>query len=90
MIKIISAKYLGDYVIDLTFSDGTHGNYDFAPLVFKEAPMVIPIRDHDRFRKFYLELGALCWKHGLELSAWSIHEKLKKLGKLEAIAGSAA
>ena len=90
MIKIISAKYRGTYLIDLEFSDGTRGTYDFSSLVAKEAPMVTPIRDYDRFRGFYLELGALCWKHGLELSARSLQEKLKSLDGLEAIADSAA
>ncbi|CAN5725784.1 MAG: DUF2442 domain-containing protein [Gammaproteobacteria bacterium] len=90
MIKIISAKYHRDYWIDLEFSDGTHGTHDFTSLVAKDAPLVTPIRDYDSFREFYLELGALCWKHGLELSAWSLQEKLKSLGKLETAADTAA
>jgi hypothetical protein len=76
MIKITKAKYKSDYKIDLYFSDEKHGVYDFARLVAKAGPMVQPLRDPDYFKGFFLELGALCWKNGLELAPAALHQEL--------------
>lgn len=89
MIKILKADYLYDRVIRLEFSDGTQGDYDLQPLIEKDTEMVKPLADEAFFRQFFLELGALCWPNGFDLSAQGIQLRLKERNKLQSI-GKAA
>jgi len=82
MIKIIKAEPLNASQLRLTFSDGTQGDYDFAPLLARDTVLTRPLRDPDIFAGFFLELGALCWKNGLELSPAALHRELREAGKL--------
>jgi hypothetical protein len=82
MIKIVKAEYLRDRIIRLTFNDGMVGDYDLAAIVSHDGPMAQPLRDPAYFRRFILELGALCWPNGLDLSPASIHHELAEAGLL--------
>lgn len=82
MIKIVHASYLGNKVIRLQFSDQSWGDYDLQPLIEKQTELVLPLQDEGYFSQFFLELGALCWKNGLELSPGSLYRKLKESGEL--------
>jgi hypothetical protein len=69
MIKIVHARWIKDQQIALAFSDGSEGVYDFASLLALKTSLTQPLQDTAVFQKFFLELGALCWPHGLEFSA---------------------
>ncbi len=83
MIKITKATHLDDFVIELEFSDGTRGEYDLRDTLQRPSPLTESLRDVQEFKKFFLDLGALCWPNGLELSPSAIHQKLEKAGKLQ-------
>jgi hypothetical protein len=82
MIKIVAADYVKDHEIRLRFSDDSSGVLDFAPFVQAGTPMTEPLRDLDFFRRFYLELGALAWPNGFDLSAASLQRRLEEAGRL--------
>lgn len=82
MIKLVEAYIVRDGVAHLEFSDGSYGEYDFSELIERDTEMVRPLRDPDFQRKCFLELGALCWPNGFELSAPSLHRKLQAQGRL--------
>lgn len=82
MIKIVKAEYLGGFQLHLTFSDGAKGDYDLAPLLARETELTTPLKNPEAFKAFFLELGALCWKNGLELSPAAIYRELQSAGKL--------
>jgi len=82
MIKLRQAEYLDGYRLRLFFSDHQYGDWDFSELAHRDAPMVQPLRDITYFKSYFLELGALCWNNGLELSAGSLHQKLDAAGLL--------
>jgi hypothetical protein len=82
MIKIIEATHVEDAIIHLKFSDGSHGDYDLQELIRRDTQMVKPLQDQAFLKDFFLELGALCWKNGFELSPGSIYRNLKTSGKL--------
>ena len=82
MIKIIKAEPLNASRLRLTFSDGMQGDYDFAPLLAHDTLLTRPLRNPEAFADFFLELGALCWKNGLELSPAALHRELHDAGKL--------
>ena len=68
MIKVLEARYLGDFQIRLHFSDGREGVYRGQALLLNQGPLLEPLRDENYFRRFFLDAGALCWPNGLELS----------------------
>lgn len=78
MIKIIQAEYLHDKIIQVHFSDRSWGDYDLLSLVEKQSELTKVLQDDAFFQQFYLEMGALCWRNGLELSPGNIHRKLQK------------
>jgi hypothetical protein len=76
MIKIIQAQHLEQKILRLHFSDNSWGDYDLQPLIDRQTELVIPLNNEPYFKQFFLELGALCWRNGLELSPGNIHKKL--------------
>jgi hypothetical protein len=82
MIKIIQAQYLQQRILRLYFSDNSQGDYDLQPLLDKQTELTKPLNDEQYFKQFFLELGALCWRNGLELSPSNIHKKLMEQQKL--------
>lgn len=82
MIKIVKAQPLRHLSIRLEFSDGSAGDYDLAPLFARNTVLTRPWQDAAFFERFFIELGALAWPNGLELSAESIHRRLEEQGQL--------
>ena len=82
MIKLVHAEVIADHVVRLEFSDGSSGEVDLAQLLDRDTEMVRPLRDPAFFADCFLELGALCWRNGLELSASSLRRKLAQRGAL--------
>ena len=82
MIKIIHAYYLQQKMLRLYFSDNSYGDYDLQLLIERQAELVLPLNDDTYFKQFFLELGALCWRNGLELSPSNIHRKLTEQHQL--------
>lgn len=89
MLKLEGANWVGDYRIEVMFSDGTGGVYDFAALLAKETALTVPLRDIQMFKCFFLELGALCWPNRLEFNPVSLHKNLQEAGKLRRISKAA-
>ncbi len=77
MIKITQAEYLQDKIIQVHFSDGSWGDYDLQPLIDKQSSLTKALESEKIFKQFYLEMGALCWRNGLELGTGNIQDKLK-------------
>ena len=82
MIKIVNTTYIKEYIVRLEFSDGSYTDYDFSYLLSKNSVLTKPLRNKEYFKSFFLELGAICWKNGLELSPESLYEKARVAGKL--------
>ena len=70
-------------MVHLEFSDGSQGDYDLGELIERDTVMVRPLRDPDFYSKCFLELGALCWPNGFELSPSGLHRKLSDRGMLK-------
>jgi len=77
MIKIIRAEHIRQKILRLYFSDSSWGDYDLQPLIDRQTELTHSLNDDSYFQQFFLALGALCWRNGLELSPGSIHQKLK-------------
>lgn len=82
MIKLVSVEPKQGYCLLLHFSDGSGGVYDFAHFVEANTPMTAPLRDPAYFSRHFIELGALSWPNGFDLSAASLHRSLAERGEL--------
>jgi hypothetical protein len=82
VIKIVRAKHLHDFVLEVEFADGMAGEYDLAPLFARDTVLTRPWSDPGYFKRFMIELGALGWPNGLELSPQTIRQRLEEQGKL--------
>ncbi len=82
MIKVTRATHHGDWRIDLEFSSGEVGQVDLADLVTRSGSMVVPLRDPKVFGAFFLELGALAWTNGFELSPQALYRRARASGTL--------
>ena len=82
MIKLIAVEPKGAYKLLLRFSDGARGVYDFARYAEAGTAMTAPLKDPDYFGKYFIELGALAWPNGFDLSADALHLRLQEAGEL--------
>jgi hypothetical protein len=61
-VEIVRAKQLGDYCLELVFSDGHVSLVDFGPFLQSSlSPDTRRFLDAKRFRKFSLLHGSLVW-----------------------------
>jgi hypothetical protein len=77
MIKVLEARYLGNYQVELVFSDGKEGVFDGSALLLRTGGLVVPLRDESYFKRLYIDAGALCWPNGLELAPSRLYENCK-------------
>lgn len=82
MIKVVTATPLDDTVVELVFSDGASGAFDLAPLIARDTELTRALNDAAFRARCYVEMGALCWPNGLELSGGSLWQKLAEAGLL--------
>jgi hypothetical protein len=82
MIKIIRAEYLGNHKVGCSFSDGAYGVYDMDFIFAYDTVLVTPLKNEEYFRTFFLDMGCLCWKNGLELSPAAIYRELRERQRL--------
>lgn len=79
MIKVIAARYTGDFRVSLEFSDGAAGEFDGRLLLQRSGPLLEPLRDETYFGRCFVDAGALCWPNGLELSPARLREDVRLL-----------
>lgn len=82
MIKLTAVTHDGGHRLRLTFSDGSWGVFDFTTFIDADTPMTAPLGDAKFFASYFLELGALCWPNGFDLSAASLRRRLAADKKL--------
>ncbi|HMB16118.1 MAG TPA: DUF2442 domain-containing protein [Pelovirga sp.] len=76
MIKILNCEWKDNYLIYLEFSDGVQGYFDLQDyLSTRQGPLLESLRDSEFARRCFVDAGALCWPHGLELSPERLHDE---------------
>jgi hypothetical protein len=76
VISIEQAKYLGNYIIHLSFSDGVERTIDFEPfLKAAKNPMTKKYLDKKLFQQFSVEYGDIVWNdYEMCFPIWDLHE----------------
>ena len=75
MIKVLNARPVGPFKLELDFSDHTQGVFDAAAyLTSRSGPLLDKLCDAEYFARAFIDAGALCWPNGLEISPAKVHE----------------
>ena len=82
MIEVIGVRSLGDYKLEIEFSDATIGTRDFAFIREKTGPMAEPLKNPVFFARVFIEEGALTWPNGYDWDPVALHDEMKAAGLL--------
>lgn len=75
MIKLLTIRYLGNHRYELEFSDRQVGVFDLDEYRSRrQGTLLAALDDESLAGRAFIDAGAMCWPHGLELSARRLHE----------------
>lgn len=87
MIWVESAEHIGEYRLNLRFSDGKAGTVDLREVLCQDPrPIFRQACDPETFKRFRVDMDTVVWEHGLDLAP----EFLYDLVQAPAAAASAA
>lgn len=68
MLHITEARYLHDYVVEVTFNNGRQGRADLAEIL--RGPVFEPLKDKSMFSRLRVdpELQTIAWENGADLA----------------------
>ena len=66
--RVSDVQILGDYRLELFFTDGTHGELDFRARIVGRGGVFKPLQDVEFFRQVTVdrEAGTLVWPNGVD------------------------
>ena len=78
---IVRAEYVKDYMLDISFNDGTQKRVDLSQ--WFKGPVFEPLRKKAFFKKFFIEAATLAWPNGVDISPEALYDA-KDLGERQA------
>jgi len=67
-LKVVSAKYKSNYIVELVFSDNSKKSVRFGSFLRKSMhPIIRSYLNEDRFKKFYIDCGNIVWGKNWDL-----------------------
>jgi hypothetical protein len=66
--RVTAVRCLGEYRLELAFSDGSHGQVDLGSRVIGRGGVFAPLEDPDFFRRVQVDpdAGTLVWPNGVD------------------------
>ena len=75
LLEVLSAKYIKDYQIALTFNDGYKTIVDLEETLLKERRKIFqPLRDKEYFKNFVSRFNTICWENEADFAPEFLHE----------------
>jgi len=74
LVVVKKAKYVRDYVVDFTFTDGSSREIDLKP--FLRGPIYEPLKDLNEFRRFKVRWGSIAWPNGADIAPETLYYDL--------------
>jgi Protein of unknown function (DUF2442) len=76
MQRIVSARPLKRFRLEITFDDGTRGVVSLEGRLF--GPVFEPLQDRALFERVFVdEFGAVCWPNGADLAPDALYEQIR-------------
>ncbi|MCH8043712.1 MAG: DUF2442 domain-containing protein [Planctomycetes bacterium] len=66
ILHVTHARHIRDYVVDLTFNDGTIAQVDLSGSL--SGPIFEPLRDVEYFKSYSVEGHTLAWPNGADFA----------------------
>jgi hypothetical protein len=82
LVKAVRVEALPGYRLDIAFSDGSFGVFDFSDITKSKGEMAFPLHDEAFFARVVLEMGAPTWPNGYDVDPSNIRMKLETAGAL--------
>ena len=82
IVNVTDVKPLGANKLRVSFSDGSAGDHDFAPMIAEGGAMLEPLRDPDVFGRVFVMMGVLSWPNGFDVDAIQLHRDMAEAGEL--------
>ena len=73
LILVTAARYLYDYTLELTFSDGLKAEIDFCGWINK-FPFFKPLKVVNYFKNFSLDGWTVVWENGADIAPETLHQ----------------
>ncbi|MBO6639993.1 MAG: DUF2442 domain-containing protein [Roseitalea sp.] len=89
LVKILSIDPVGDYRLQVCFSNGREGICDLSDMVGQDGPMLKPLADPEFFARAFVQTGTIAWPNGFDVDAIALHDEMLKAGQLEPALGGA-
>jgi hypothetical protein len=86
-IDVIGVRRLGDFKLELEFSDGSIGVQDFESIRQRSGTMIEPLKDPAYFARVFIEDGVLTWPNGYDWDPIALHDEMKAAGLLREMRG---
>jgi len=77
--RITDVKYIVDYKLELTFSNGVSGIIDLANRIVNRGGVFLSLENQDVFSKVKVdkEIGTLVWPNGVDLDPDVLYSRVK-------------
>jgi Protein of unknown function (DUF2442) len=85
MIDVIGVRRLGDYKLEIEFSNDMIGERDFSFILREAGPMLEPLKDPAYFARVFIDDGALTWPNGYDWDPIALHDEMKEAGLLRRV-----
>ena len=70
--SVTKARYLGDYLLEVKFNDGTKKILDFEPWL--TGPVFKLLRNKKYFKKFFIDGPTIAWPNGADIAPETLYE----------------
>ena len=82
-LKITAIRAAIPFRLAVTFSDGSHGTFNAAPMLGERGEGTEPLRDRAFFGKVQLANGVPTWPNHFDISPLWLQEEMERRGELE-------
>ena len=82
-LKLTTIRASIPFRLTVTFSDGTFGTFNAAPMLGERGEGTEPLRDRAFFGKVILANGVPTWPNHFDISPLWLQEEMDKRGELE-------
>ena len=75
LLKVINAKYIDNYKLQLSFNDGVKGVVDLREKIFTDHRSIFkPLQEVEFFKKFTQNRWTIEWQNGVNLAPEFLHK----------------
>ena len=79
MVWIVSAEYVEDYKIHVTFNNDENGIIDLKEAIYHDSrPILKELIDTKKFSQFKVDFDTIVWDNGLDLAPEYLFDLLKQ------------